>query len=80
MRWRRAGPLLLVALTCEREQNMIVHDEVCGMDIAPEDAVATTEFQGNTYHFCTERCLQRFEEHPGWYVSIKPDERADSTP
>lgn len=52
---------------------MTVHDEVCGMDIAPEDAVAETEFQGETYYFCSERCQVRFEEHPGWYVPIQPE-------
>ncbi len=51
---------------------MTVHDEVCGMDITPEEAVAKTDFQGTTYYFCAERCLLRFEEHPGWYVAIKP--------
>jgi len=57
---------------------MIVHDEVCGMDIATEDAVAMMEFQGKKYYFCAERCLERFREHPGWYVPLKPevDERA----
>jgi len=52
---------------------MTVHDEVCGMDIAVEEAVATTEFEGNTYYFCAERCQQRFEEHPGWYVPMRRD-------
>ena len=52
---------------------MTVHDEVCGMDIELDEAVASTEFQEKTYYFCSERCLQRFEEHPGWYVPIKPE-------
>ncbi|MFV1986900.1 MAG: YHS domain-containing protein [Gemmatimonadota bacterium] len=48
------------------------HDEVCGMNITPEEIVASIDFQGKSYHFCSERCLQRFEEHPGWYVAIEP--------
>ncbi len=57
---------------------MTVRDEVCGMTIT-EDQIATTfAFQGRLYHFCSDRCRRHFEEHPGWYVPVKPDEdRAD---
>jgi YHS domain-containing protein len=47
---------------------MQVHDEVCGMTIEAEAAAASIEFQGKTYHFCSERCKQMFEEHPDRYV------------
>ena len=54
---------------------MKAHDEVCGMTIETDRAAATTEFQGKTYYFCTERCREKFEEHPGWYVPVTGDAR-----
>lgn len=48
-----------------------VHDEVCGMKIDEDEAGDTVEFQGKTYHFCSERCRRKFEEHPGWYVPLE---------
>ncbi len=53
---------------------MKAHDEVCGMTIEAESAAATAEFQGKTYYFCTERCREKFEEHPGWYVPVTAEE------
>lgn len=62
---------------------MKVHDEVCGMTILAEDAVGSAEFQGKTYYFCSPRCKQLFQEHPGWYVEVNagmgqsPDARSN---
>lgn len=55
-----------------QEDTVTVRDEVCGMTLAPEEAAATVQLQGKTYHFCSERCRAKFEEHPDWYVSV-PD-------
>lgn len=52
---------------------MKVHDEVCGMKIESQEAAATVDFQGRTYHFCSERCARQFREHPGWYVPVRPE-------
>lgn len=57
---------------------MTVHDEVCGMDFPPEEAVSSMRFQGKDYYFCSERCRERFEDHPGWYVPLKTDGDAPS--
>lgn len=50
---------------------MTVRDEVCGMTIDRTEATSSIEFQGKVYHFCSERCRQRFEEHPDWYVAVR---------
>lgn len=50
---------------------MHVHDEVCGMTIDAESAPATTDFQGETYYFCSERCLGMFVEHPDRFVAVR---------
>lgn len=52
---------------------MKVHDEACGMEIESQDAVATVDFQGKTYHFCSVRCARKFREPPDWYVPVGPE-------
>ncbi len=50
---------------------MSVKDPVCGMEIEPEDAVATIEYEGETYHFCSESCEEEFKENPEDYAEAK---------
>jgi Cu+-exporting ATPase len=45
-----------------------VVDPVCGMSIDPADAVGHVDYQGHTYFFCAESCLQRFKADPARYV------------
>jgi Cu+-exporting ATPase len=45
-----------------------VTDPVCGMKIAPSDAVGTHVYNGTTYYFCNESCLERFREDPRRYL------------
>ncbi len=54
----------------DTEPTMIVHDEVCGMDIDAESAAEHVRFQGSTYYFCSSRCARKFEEHPDRYVPV----------
>jgi YHS domain-containing protein len=46
-----------------------VRDPVCGMEIFPEDAAATIEYGGTTYHFCSVRCRDQFIDDPVRFVS-----------
>lgn len=39
-----------------------VRDPVCGMDIDPDSASGTEEFDGTNYYFCSSACLERFSE------------------
>lgn len=39
-------------------------DPVCGMDVTPEKAAGKSEYQGQTYFFCSEHCLKKFRENP----------------
>lgn len=55
-----------------RIDELPVRDEVCGMRFPAGQAAATTEFQGKTYWFCSQRCRERFLEHPAWYVPVAP--------
>lgn len=38
-------------------------DPVCHMQVLPESPHAL-EYRGETYHFCTERCLEKFRRWP----------------
>ena len=54
-----------------------VVDPVCGMTIAPSDAVGHVEHRGHTYYFCHESCLERFSAAPESFLSPAP---APTTP
>ena len=41
-----------------------VVDPVCGMRIAPEDAVGSHTHEGTTYYFCSAKCLEDFRANP----------------
>ena len=42
----------------------MVTDPVCGMEIDPKDAAATSDYQGTTYYFCAVACKERFDAEP----------------
>ncbi len=43
-------------------------DVVCGMQVDPAKAAATSEYNGKTYYFCSEVCKAKFDATPGQYV------------
>jgi len=43
-------------------------DVVCGMDVEPGQAAATTQYQGKTYYFCSKECKTRFDANPSQYA------------
>lgn len=45
-----------------------VKDLVCGMDLDPDTATQKSEYQGNTYYFCSPGCKRTFDQHPERYV------------
>ncbi|MEX1312348.1 MAG: heavy metal translocating P-type ATPase, partial [Candidatus Sulfomarinibacteraceae bacterium] len=51
-------------------------DPVCGMEVDPTAGKPTVEHRGTTYHFCSQRCRERFVEEPGRYIG---DRAADTT-
>ncbi|MEA3274091.1 MAG: heavy metal translocating P-type ATPase [Pseudomonadota bacterium] len=53
-------------------------DPVCGMSVA-EDAPLRAEHGGETYHFCSEHCLHKFEADPVSYVRKDSTEAAGAT-
>lgn len=45
-----------------------VRDPVCGMQIDPKTAAGKSEYQGQTYYFCSLGCKQSFDKNPEQYV------------
>lgn len=51
-----------------------VIDPVCGMSIAPEDAMGTADYKGVRYHFCSPSCLEKFQADPESYTGDRPQQ------
>lgn len=47
-------------------------DPVCGMQVEVENAGAHSSHAGQTYHFCSDRCRERFEAAPERYDEPEP--------
>lgn len=43
-------------------------DPVCGMNVQPERAAGTSQYEGQTYYFCSSSCKRKFDEKPQQYV------------
>ena len=43
-------------------------DSVCGMEVTYETAQARSEYQGQTYYFCSLGCKEEFDKNPEKYV------------
>jgi len=41
------------------------------MTVDPDDAAATVEHDGGTYHFCCHGCADSFESEPSAYVDTE---------
>ena len=46
----------------------MVKDPVCGMDVDPKTAAGKSNFQGQTYYFCSTGCKRAFDKEPQKYV------------
>lgn len=44
-------------------------DPVCGMDVEPDKAAATSEYKGQKYYFCAEGCKKKFDQDPEKYLA-----------
>ncbi len=47
---------------------MNTKDPVCGMDVEPDEAAGQSDFQGNTYYFCSIECKRKFDQNPQAFV------------
>ncbi len=49
----------------------MVIDPVCKMQIEPESADYSSEYEGKTYYFCSAACKNGFEKSPDKYLGKK---------
>ena len=42
----------------------IAKDPICGMDVDPNTARHTSEYEGQTYYFCSPACKKAFDADP----------------
>lgn len=47
-------------------------DPVCGMEVTPESAADSAEYDGQTYYFCSAGCRAAFESNPEKYTHNMP--------
>ena len=50
-----------------------LRDPVCGMDVPPDSAAASSQFHGQTYYFCSAHCQQKFDANPASFVDKAPE-------
>jgi Cu+-exporting ATPase len=43
-------------------------DLVCGMDVNPTTAAGKSEYNGQTYYFCSGGCKKAFDKEPEKYI------------
>ena len=43
-------------------------DPVCGMEVTYETAQARSEYDGQTYYFCSLGCKEEFDKDPEKYI------------
>ena len=49
-------------------------DPVCGMDVSLDAGKPTGEHAGTVYHFCSQKCHDKFVANPQRYLSPTPAE------
>ena len=53
--------------TADQNAASVVRDPVCGMTVDPAKGGPSLEHDGHVYHFCSERCRERFAAEPDAY-------------
>ena len=44
-------------------------DPVCGMEVTPEDAAGSYQYQGQQFYFCNRSCLEQFQANPELFLA-----------
>lgn len=48
-------------------------DPVCGMEVDEQTATLKSDYQGQTYYFCSAGCKRSFDKAPEQYIGKQPD-------
>ncbi len=52
----------------DEKETVMAKDPVCGMQVDPAKAAGTSEYQGQTYVFCSAGCKKKFDSTPQQYA------------
>jgi Cu+-exporting ATPase len=55
--------------------NNTFKDPVCGMDVTPETAAGHSEYNEQTYYFCSPGCKRSFDKEPEKYVGNEQENK-----
>ncbi|MDP9369137.1 MAG: YHS domain-containing protein [Chloroflexota bacterium] len=50
----------------------MVTNPMCGMQVDPDHAAGTSEYNGQTVSCCSPGCTQPFDRAPEWFVGLGP--------
>ncbi len=64
------GPVKHVTLSADGSEGD-VRDPVCGMTVDLSKGKPSLDYQGTTYHFCCEGCLDQFKKNPESYLGTR---------
>jgi Cu+-exporting ATPase len=53
-------------------ETALAKDPVCDMNVDPATARGSAGYKGQTYYFCSQHCVQRFNADPEKYLAPKP--------
>ncbi len=62
------------------KENGSAIDPICGMDVDITPTSLQHEYNGKTYYFCSEHCLNKFRTDPEGYISKKKQQSTDEEP
>ena len=57
-----------------------VRDPVCGMMLDSSEAAGQSQYQGQTYYFCSPEEKRQFDANPAQYVSASAGARPEHRP
>jgi YHS domain-containing protein len=52
----------------EIEEEGMIMDLVCGMELSKVEAKLSSEYKGKTYYFCSQGCKTHFDNDPEKYA------------
>ena len=52
-------------------------DPVCGMEVSKDDSAGKNRYEGQTYYFCSEKCLEKFKADPEDYTGEEQREKKE---
>jgi YHS domain-containing protein len=66
--YNKSTPRVVQFINRKELYKPMVTDPVCGMEIDPKTAAGKSDYQGQTYYFCSLGCKKAFDKDPQKYL------------